>query len=255
MKPRHLLAGLALAGLTTLCAAAEPAGPVSPQDPLERYNRSMFSFNDALDRAVLKPVAEGYRQVLPELVRSGVDNFFGNLGDVWSAANHLLQGKLVGASQMTLRVATNSIFGLGGVLDPATEFGLERQSEDLGQTLGRWGMPPGPYLVLPLLGPSTLRDTAAMPVDRAATPINAINDAGTVAGLSGLQLISTRAGLLGAGKLLDDVALDRYSFLRDAYLARRRNQVYDGNPPEEPEEAMPPEAASPAPAASRPASP
>ena len=229
-----LLLGLIL--LSGAAGAAESAAPTSPKDPLERFNRSMFDFNDALDRAALKPLAEGYRQVVPELMRTGVDNFFGNLGDVWSAVNHLLQGKVLGSSQMTLRVATNTVFGLGGVLDPATEFGLERQPEDLGQTLGRWGMPAGPYLVLPLLGPSSVRDAAAMPADPASTPLNAINDAGAVFGLSGLQLISTRAGLLGAGKLLDDVALDRYSFLRDAYLARRRNQVFDGNPPEEPED-------------------
>lgn len=222
--------------------------PTSPKDPFEGFNRGVYSFNDAIDEAALKPLAEGYRKVVPALVRTGVENFFGNIGDVWSTVNHLLQGKVEGASKMTLRVATNTVFGLGGVLDPATEFGLERQSEDLGQTLGRWGVPAGPYLMLPLLGPSTVRDAAATPVDKAAGPSAYINDSGAVLGLTGLQLVSTRAGLLGAGKLLDDVALDRYSFLRDAYLARRRNQVYDGNPPDEPEvpEATEPETSAPA---------
>lgn len=229
--------------------------PASPKDPFESFNRGVYAFNDAIDQAALKPLAEGYRQIVPALVRTGVENFFGNLGDVWSTVNHLLQGKVVGASRMTLRVATNTVFGLGGVLDPATEFGLERQSEDLGQTLGRWGVPPGPYLMLPLLGPSTVRDAAATPVDKAAGPSAYINDTGAVLGLTGLQLVSTRAGLLGAGKLLDDVALDRYGFLRDAYLARRRNQVYDGNPPDEPEEPDPADADSAAPAASSPAKP
>lgn len=244
-------------GLPWAAQAAEPVRPASPQDPLEGLNRSVDAFNDTLDRAALKPLAEGYRQVVPELVRTGVDNFFGNLGDAWSAVNQLLQGKLVSTGQMTLRVATNTVFGLGGVLDPATEFGLERQSEDFGQTLGRWGMPPGPYLVLPLFGPSTLRDTVALPVDMTAAPLNQVNDDRAVTGLNVLRLVNTRAGLLGAGKLLDDVALDRYSFLRDAYLARRRNQVFDGNPPEEPEEAEPPESpeAQPAPAAAPAASP
>jgi phospholipid-binding lipoprotein MlaA len=236
------------------CALVLPWG-VQAAEPVR--SASVDAFNDTIDRAALKPLAEGYRQVVPELVRTGVDNFFGNLGDVWSAVNQLLQGKLVSTGQMTLRVATNTVFGLGGVLDPATEFGLERQSEDFGQTLGRWGMPPGPYLVLPLFGPSTLRDTAALPVDLQASPLNQVNDDRAVTGLNVLRLVNTRAGLLSAGKLLDDVALDRYSFLRDAYLARRRNQVYDGNPPEMPEEAEPepPEAASPGPAASSPAAP
>lgn len=209
----------------------------NPRDPFEGFNRSVSGFNDAVDQAVLKPVAQGYQKVVPELVRSGVDNFFGNLADVWSAANQLLQGKVVQASQMSLRVATNTVFGLGGVLDPATEFGLERQSEDFGQTLGRWGVPAGPYLVLPLFGPSTVRDAAALPVDKAASPVSHVDDARTVWSLNGLQLVSTRAGLLGAERLLNDVALDRYSFLRDAYLARRQNQVYDGNPPDDSKDA------------------
>ena len=246
--PRAALLVIAMAAGSAMAADR----PASPKDPFEGFNRGIYSFNDAIDQAALKPLAEGYRKVVPALVRTGVDNFFGNIGDVWSTVNHLLQGKVEGASKMTLRVATNTVFGLGGVLDPATEFGLERQSEDLGQTLGRWGVPPGPYLMLPLLGPSTVRDAAATPVDKAAGPSAYINDTGTVLGLTGLQLVSTRAGLLGAGKLMDDVALDRYSFLRDAYLARRRSQVYDGNPPDEPEEPEPAEAALAAPAASSP---
>ena len=210
----------------------------SPADPFEPFNRSVFGFNDFIDRTTIKPLAEGYRRWVPELARTGVENFFGNFSDVWSAVNQLLQGKVVQSAQMTLRVATNTIFGLGGLLDPATEFGLERQSEDLGQTLGTWGLPPGPYLVLPVFGPSTLRDATALPVDRVATSSSQFIDGGTGAtvGLTSLNLVNTRAGLLGASKLLDEVAMDRYSFLRDAYLARRRNQVYDGNPPEVPDD-------------------
>jgi len=217
-------------------AASAPAGarPTSPQDPFEGFNRGVYSFNEGIDRAVLKPLAEGYRKVVPELVRTGVSNFFGNIADVWTGVNELLQGKIMDGAQVTLRVATNTVFGLGGVLDPATEFGLEKRDEDFGQTLGRWGMPPGPYLMLPLFGPSTVRDTAALPVDKAVGPTSLVSGTGEVAGVVVLQTVNTRAELLSASKLLDDVALDKYSFLRDAYLARRRSQVYDGNPPEEP---------------------
>lgn len=209
----------------------------NPKDPFEGFNRKVYAFNDVVDGAVLRPVAEGYRRAVPELARTGVDNFFGNLGDIWSALNKLLQGKVVQSAQMTLRVATNTVFGLGGLLDPATEFGLERQPEDFGQTLGTWGVPAGPYLVLPLLGPSTLRDTAALPLDRVvASPSRYLGGgASAKAGITGVQLVAVRAGLLSASKLLGDVALDKYSFLRDAYLARRRSLVFDGNPPDEDE--------------------
>jgi phospholipid-binding lipoprotein MlaA len=215
--------------------AAEPvAAQASDKDPFERGNRAIYRFNDSLDKAVVRPVAEAYVAAVPELVRTGVGNFFGNIGDVWSTVNKLLQGKVVQGAQMTLRVATNTVFGLGGVLDPATEMGLERQSEDFGQTLGFWGVPPGPYLVLPVFGPSTLRDAAALPLDKTATSLSRVihDDGGVVAG-TGLQLAQTRAELLGASKLLGDVSLDPYAFLRDAYLARRRNLVWDGDPPDE----------------------
>ncbi|MBN8486953.1 MAG: VacJ family lipoprotein [Burkholderiales bacterium] len=214
---------------------AEPAtSRASTADPFERSNRAVYRFNDRLDKAIVKPVAEAYVATVPETVRTGVGNFFGNIGDVWSAVNKLLQGKVVQGAQMTLRVATNTVFGMGGVLDPATEMGLERQSEDFGQTLGFWGGPPGPYLGLPVFGPSTLRDTAAMPLDKAATSVGlVINDSGGAAAATGLQLAQTRAELLGASRLLGEVSLDPYAFLRDAYLARRRNLVWDGDPPEE----------------------
>lgn len=214
--------------------AGEPA-VTSSRDPFEAFNRKVYAFNDKVDAAVLRPVAEGYRRAVPEVARTGVDNFFGNLGDVWSALNKLLQGKVVESAQMTLRVATNTVFGLGGLLDPATEFGLERQPEDFGQTLGVWGVPTGPYLVLPLLGPSTVRDTAALPLDRVVASPSRYLGGGMNAkvGITGVQFVAVRAGLLSASKLLGDVALDQYAFLRDAYLARRRNQLYDGNPPED----------------------
>ena len=221
---------LALAGLGGCATVANP----HPADPLEGWNRNVQGFNDTVDDAVLKPVARTYRDVVPELVRTGVGNFFGNLGDGWSAVNQLLQGKLENGLNMTLRVATNTVFGLAGVLDIATEAGLERRSEDFGQTLGRWGVGPGPYLVLPLLGPSTLRDTAALPLDFQATSLSLFTDNSHVRyTATALNVVHTRASLLSASRLLDEIALDRYSFLRDAYLARRRNLVYDGDPPEE----------------------
>jgi len=143
-----------------------------------------------------------------------------------------------------MRVATNTVFGLAGLFDPATDMGLERQQEDFGQTLGRWGLPPGPYLVLPLLGPSDVRDALATPLNIMAGPSAVAQTTAQSTGISVMQVVNTRAGLLDASRMLDDIALDKYSFLRDAYLARRRNQVYDGNPPDEPE---PAEAADPAP--------
>jgi phospholipid-binding lipoprotein MlaA len=207
----------------------------SANDPLEGWNRAIFGFNEGLDAAVLKPVATGYKAVVPELVRSGVSNVFANFGDGWSAINQLLQGKPVAAAQMTMRVATNTLFGIGGLFDVASDLGIERQQEDFGQTLGRWGLPAGPYIVWPLLGPSSLRDTAAMPLDLSWRPAALTDDEPTRWGLSTLQLIHVRASLLSAGRLIDDIALDKYVFIRDGYLSRRRSLVYDGDPPEIPE--------------------
>lgn len=227
--PALLLAASVLAG----CASVPHPNPA---DPFEGFNRGVQRFNDAVDEAVLTPVATTYRDVVPQFARTGVGNFFGNLDDGWSAVNHLLQGKLEPALNMALRFAVNSTFGIGGLLDIATEAGLERQSEDFGQTLGRWGMPAGPYLVLPLLGPSSVRDTAARPLDMAATSTSHLGLSDAERGVAvSVNIVDTRARLLGATRLLDEIALDRYSFLRDAYLARRRNLVYDGDPPPLPE--------------------
>lgn len=214
-------------------APEDGTGP-NPRDPYEGLNRRVFAFNDKLDTEVLKPVAQAYQKLVPEMARTGVTNVLGNFGDVWSVFNHALQGKLGGTARMTLRVLTNTTFGIAGLMDPATELGLERESEDFGQTLGRWGVPSGPYVVLPLLGPSTARDTAATPVDIAGgSTFTPVDSTGASVGVSVLKVVNTRANLLGASQVLDGIALDRYSFLRDAYLARRRNQVYDGNPPDD----------------------
>jgi phospholipid-binding lipoprotein MlaA len=218
-----------------LFIAAGAAQAQDAKDPLEGWNRAVFGFNEGLDAAVLKPVATGYKTVVPELVRSGVSNVFANIGDGWSAINQLLQGKPVAAAQMTMRVATNSLFGIAGLFDVASDLGIERQQEDFGQTLGRWGLPPGPYIVLPLLGPSSLRETAALPVDMQWRPAALSNDSATRVGLSTLQLIDVRASLLGASRIVDDIALDKYVFVRDGYLSRRRSLVYDGDPPDIPE--------------------
>ena len=231
MRPMLPAAALALALALGGCATV--ANP-TPQDPLQGLNRVTQSFNDTVDDALLKPLAESWVEIAPAPTRRGVGNFFGNLGDGWSAVNHLLQGKPESALNMTLRMAVNTSFGLLGVLDVASEAGLERESEDLGQTLGVWGVPPGPYLVLPLLGPSTFRDATGTVVDLAydTSPKYTDNDDLARGGFM-INVVNIRANLLGATRLLDDIALDRYSFLRDAYLARRLNQVYDGNPPEE----------------------
>ena len=234
MTPRHRLPPWAAAAAALLVAAGA-AQAQSTNDPLEGWNRAVFGFNEGLDAAVLKPVATGYKTVVPELVRNGVSNVFSNIGDGWSAINQLLQGKPVAAAQMTMRVATNTLFGIAGLFDVASDLGIERQQEDFGQTLGRWGLPAGPYFVLPLLGPSSLRDTAALPIDLQWRPAALSNDSATRIGLSTLQLIDVRANLLGASRIVDDIALDKYVFVRDGYLSRRRSLVYDGDPPDIPE--------------------
>jgi phospholipid-binding lipoprotein MlaA len=180
---------------------------------------------------VLEPVATGYSNVVPRPVRNGIDNLFGNAADAWSAVNNFLQGKFNNGFQDVIRFGTNTVFGLFGVLDVATEFGVDHQYEDFGQTLGTWGFGPGAYVVWPLLGPSSIRESVAMPLDRAVSPALAVNDGAVKWELTGLQIINTRANLLGASRVLDDIALDKYTFLRDAYLQRRRSLVYDGDAP------------------------
>lgn len=205
----------------------------NPRDPLEGYNRAMFSFNDAVDKVALKPAATVYQAVTPTVVQTGVGNFFGNLSDIWTAVNNLLQGKLADAMSDVTRVALNSSFGVVGLFDIASEAGLPKHKEDFGQTLGKWGMDAGPYLVLPVLGPSTLRDTLALPLDIKADPWqykhhNRQRVVGSV-----LRVIDQRASLLEAGNLMDQAALDRYEFVRDGFLQRRQNAVYDGDIPKD----------------------
>jgi len=227
---RAAMAGMvvtSMAGCATL-----PGG--DPRDPFETYNRGMFEFNDGLDRAIFTPAATVYRAVTPEPVRTGVGNFFGNIEDVWSFVNSVLQGKGDAAAQTFMRFNVNTFLGLAGVLDIATEARLERQREDFGQTLGHWGMPSGPYLVLPFLGPSTVRDTVALPVDMAADIVDRLDHVPTRNAIKVVDLLDTRAGLLRASEALEEAALDRYTFTRDAFLQRRNNAVFDGDPPDEP---------------------
>ena len=211
-----LVLGAALLGG---CASGPHANPA---DPFEPYNRGMTTFNDNVDKAVLKPVATLYRDATPQPLRTGVGNFFANLGDAWSFVNNLLQLRPLEAYDSMVRFSVNSVLGLGGVLDIASEMGVERHRQDFGLTLGRWGVPTGPYLVLPLLGPSTVRDTAALPVDyMVGDLVDHVHDVPVRNSLYGLLFIDKRAQLLGATTVLDEAALDPYSFTRDVYLKLR----------------------------------
>lgn len=235
MKTITRYATLACAtGAFVLMSGCATGPQANPRDPLEPMNRQIFGFNDVLDNAVVKPVAKAYTKVVPSLVRQGVTNFFSNLGEVWSTANNVLQFKGREAAESWMRFTINSVFGLGGVFDLATDMGLERHKEDFGQTLGVWGVASGPYLVLPLFGPSTFRDTAALPIDMQGNMLNAVPHSGDRDRLTGLNLVDSRANLLRATAVLEDAALDKYTFTRDFYLQLRRSEIYDGNPPDLP---------------------
>jgi phospholipid-binding lipoprotein MlaA len=190
-------------------------------DPWESWNRKVFAFNEKLDENVLKPVATAYTEIVPSPIRTGIDNFFGNIGDAWSAINLLLQGRFKAGVEQGMRFAVNSTLGLAGVLDVATEAGLEKNSQDFGKTLGKWGMGTGAYIVWPLFGPSSVRDSLALPVDWQASPGVIFDDGRKKVAVTALSLVNTRANFLRAGEMLDGIALDKYTFYRDAYLQRR----------------------------------
>jgi len=240
----NVMTVVALASAIGGCATIREGrgGPGQRLDPWESWNRKVFNFNEDVDNAFLKPVATVYADFVPQPVRRGVSNFFSNFADAWSAVNNMLQGKFATGLEDATRVGTNTIFGLFGILDVASEMGLDHHYEDFGQTLGRYGVGAGAYVVLPILGPSTVRDTAALPLDRLATPPAFFDGTGTQLGLGFLQILNTRSSLLGATRVIDDIALDKYTFVRDAYLQRRRSLVFDGEVPETP--AAPDEAAS-----------
>ncbi len=207
-----------------------------PRDPLEPMNRAIHSFNEGFDRVLLKPVAQAYTAVLPSFAQTGVRNFFSNLDDVTVLANDILQFKLEQGSRDFMRLAINSTFGLFGLLDVAGEMGLQKHNEDFGQTLGRWGVGAGPYLVLPFLGPSNFRDTAGFLVDTEYTDlVRNHDDVSTRNPILALRVVSRRADLLDAKRAIDAAALDEYEFTRDLYLERRKSLVHDGKPPRDTE--------------------
>jgi len=234
---RHLWRASALLLVlgATGCATLPPNAGQDPRDPWEKVNRNVFAFNEGLDAAVLKPVAELYAK-LPDGVRECFSNAFSNLRGPSTAINNALQGKPDEAVSDVGRFLVNTTFGLVGCFDPATDLGLERHREDFGQTLGVWGFGPGPFVVLPVLGPSSVRDAVGILAVEPFLDLNFYIDyPGVEYSILALRIVNERAELLPADRLISEAALDRYSFIRDGYLQRRRSLVYDGNPPREPE--------------------
>ena len=223
---KSVAVAVAAASLLAGCATSG-----NPKDPIEGFNRAMFAFNEGLDTAILKPVATGYDTVLPSPVKTGVTNFFGNIEDVFIGVNNLLQGKIPSAASDFGRFLINSTVGILGLIDWASDAGLEKHDEDFGQTFGRWGVGNGAYVVIPLFGPRTARDTVGLVLDTAADPVSNHEPARTRDLAIVLRLVSDRANLLAADKVVEEAALDKYSYIRDAYLQRRRNLIHDGNPP------------------------
>jgi phospholipid-binding lipoprotein MlaA len=226
---------IALAALVGVLAGCASTGERDPRDPFEPLNRGIYRFNDKVDQVVARPVARGYVRAVPVEIRDRVRNFFGNIGDVFIGVNNFLQGKFEEGVSDWARVAFNSTVGLFGIHDIATDMGYEKHNEDFGQTFGRWGARPGPYLILPILGSSTVRDGIGTGIDLYVDPLTEVRPYHLEYGLVGLRLTQTRADLLDASRILEEAALDRYVFQRDAYLQRRRSLVYDGHPPREKE--------------------
>lgn len=219
--------------LLFISACATVPGPPDERDPFESYNRAMFAFNEVFDENLLRPVAETYHDNMPDFIQTGVSNFFSNLDDVLVFFNDLLQFKFKRAASDLTRFVSNSIFGVFGLMDVATDMGLPKHNEDFGQTLASWGVSEGPYLVLPFLASRTVRDTAGLVVDWQVDPVLQITDKEARWTAIALEAVDTRVQLLTASKILDQAALDKYIFVRDAYLQRRKSLVYDGNPPRE----------------------
>lgn len=203
------------------------------KDPIEGVNRAMFAFNEGLDAVVIKPVSQGYDAVMPSPVRTGVTNFFGNIADLFIGVNNLLQGKPADAVSDIGRVLVNSTIGILGLIDVASDMGMEKHEEDFGQTFGRWGVGDGAYVVVPVFGPRTVRDTAGLVLDVAADPVGHVDHVPTRNSLLALRIVDTRADLLPADKVIEEAALDKYSYVRDGYLQRRLNLIHDGNAPRE----------------------
>jgi phospholipid-binding lipoprotein MlaA len=204
------------------CATGPQANPA---DPLEPFNRGVYNFNEGLDRAVLKPVATTYQNITPEPVRTSVGNFFENISDAWSTVNNVLQARPTAAMESFFRFTTNTLWGVAGIFDVATALKIPKHKEDFGQTLGVWGLGSGPYVVLPVFGPSSVRDTAGLVADTQGNLLSQLDQVPVRNSLAGLRVVDTRAGLLDATNLLDQAALDKYSFTRDAYLQRRQSLI------------------------------
>jgi phospholipid-binding lipoprotein MlaA len=218
-----LMAGLLLTGCATM-----PVGKPDPRDPWEKFNRKSFAFNDALDRAIAKPVAKAYKKVTPRVVRTGVSNVLNNLDTITTVVNDVLQGKVRQAGHDSGRFLLNTTLGLGGLFDPASAAGLENNDEDFGQTLGKWGVKSGPYLMLPILGPSTVRDTFGRIPDQFTYPVNYLADADARYAIRAVSFLDLRAGLLDLDAQLER-SYDHYAFVRNAWLQRREFVVTDGN--------------------------
>jgi len=224
---------LALAFVFSLASGCATVQNPDPRDPYESVNRAVFSFNDGLDRAVLKPVATAYRDVLPSPLRVMVRNFFSNISDVFIGVNNVLQGKPGEGFNDWARVLFNTTFGLAGINDVASEMGLEKHDEDFGQTFGVWGVKSGPYLVLPFFGPSDVRDGVGLGFDLYASPLLGYHNVPVRNSMAALRVVNDRSELLEASTIVEQAALDEYAFRRDFYLQRRRSLIYDGNPPRE----------------------
>ncbi len=222
---------LAFTFLISGCATTQQADGVD--DPLQGYNRMMYSFNNTVDTVIIKPVAKGYDAIVPDPISKGVSNFFSNLNEITVILNDLLQLKFGQAFHDTGRFLLNSTVGIAGVFDIASFSGMEKHNEDFGQTLGFWGIQPGPYVVLPFFGPRNFRDSFGLVGDIFTDPVVYINDSGTRNAVAATRIIDTRANMLGVKKVLDEAAMDEYSYVRDAYMQRRKNLVYDGEPPED----------------------
>ena len=231
--PQHIPYLLLLLILNSLVGCATLDGPKEAYDPWERFNRSMFTFNEKVDAVVLKPMAKGYRSIMPKPVEAGVSNFFFNLDEISVIANDMLQFKLLELVSDSGRFIVNSSIGIGGVFDVAKHMGLKKRYEDFGQTLGYWGANNGPYLVLPFFGPSSVRDSLGRIGDYQIQPVAEVDDRSDRIILYTLDIVSKRAELLEAGEILDEAAFDQYIFLREAYLQRRKSLVYDGRIPVE----------------------
>ncbi len=227
-KFSKIVVAVAAAGLLGGCATSG-----NPKDPIEGFNRAMFGFNEGLDKVIIKPVATGYEAVLPSPIQTGVANFFSNIADLMVGVNNLLQGKPVQAASDAGRVLVNTTVGFLGLIDVASSMGMEKHVEDIGQTFGRWGMTDGAYVVLPFFGPRTARDTLGLAFDVYTDPVTHVDHIPTRNVLLATRLVSDRAELLKADKIIEEAALDKYSYVRDAYLQRRRSLIYDGNPPRE----------------------